>query len=133
MRLNKTFSIVFLFLILMGNSFSQNDEEFREKACCNFNEGLRSEIDGIVLSALINVMRMYHDYPTEDYDNINKNLDTLIVEGSTAQIRFVAHIIKKYLQDETDLDWMMDYSNEAIQHYFILLSASNVRKIAYGY
>jgi hypothetical protein len=133
MRLIKIIPIVILVSILSTYSFSQHNEEFREKACCNFNEGLRSDIDGIVISAMINVMRMYHDYPGENFDNINNNLDTLITEGSTEQIRFIAQIIKNYLEDKTDLDWIMVYSNEEVQNYFILLSVSNLRKIASNY
>jgi hypothetical protein len=135
MKLNRIFQLIVLVLVLVlsSNVFSQDDGEFRKKACCNFNEGLRSDIDGIVISALINVMRMYHDYPNENFDTINKNLDTLITNGSTEQIRFIAQIIKNYLQDETNLDWIMDFNNEAIQNYFILLSASNLRKIASKY
>lgn len=133
MRLFKSIPIVILVLILSTYSFSQHDEEFRQKACCNFNEGLKSDIDGIVISALINVMRMYHDYPEENFEDITKNLDTLIIKGSTEQIRFTARLIKDYFKGDTDLDWMMEYDNEAIQQYLTLLSASNLRKIAYGY
>ena len=133
MKKNNLFIVGILFFFLSTNIFSQNNEKFLQKACCNFNEGLKSEIDGIVISAMINVMRMYYEHPTEDFDQINQNLDTLIVKGSTEQIQFMARLIKQYLDNEIDLDWMMDFNNEAIQHYLSLLSVSDLRKIAYGY
>jgi len=123
-----------VFLVLFaGNLFAQYDEPYLSHIRCNYCLGLSSENAGVVTACLINVMRLYHHYPLEDYTTIYNQLDTLSNQGATEEIRFMAKIIKDYFDHKYKLDWLMDYSFEEIYLYFKMLSRSDIRKITYEY
>jgi hypothetical protein len=132
----KKYHLLVLGLVLPAlslSSFAQSEEAQLETIFNNFENCLKSDNCGVVTSTLINVMRLYYQYPEKKYDKIIKQLETLIAEGATDQIRFMATLVKDYLNKEKDFDWMMDFSNEAIYYYFSVLTVSNLRGIAYGF
>ena len=123
-----------VFLVLFaGNLFAQYDEHHLSHIRCNYCLGLSSENTGVVTACLINVMRMYQQYPLDDYTTIYNQLDTLSNQGGTDEIRFMAKLIKDYFDHKHNLDWLINYSFEEIYLYFKMLSKTDIRKITYEY
>ena len=120
-------------VIFAGTVLAQHVEKGNDFIHCNYCIGLRSDNRGVVTASLINVMRMYYQFPADNYTTIYNQIDTLCTQGETEQIRFMANMIKDYFDHRRNLDWMMNFSYEEIYLYFKMLSNSELRKTAYEY
>jgi hypothetical protein len=99
----------------------------------NYEVGLKCDNKSVVKSSVINVMKLYYLYPNLDYSYILPQLSQLSEKGQTDEIRFIAELVKQYLENKTDLAWMMEYTSEEIHNYFTVISTSEIRKTAYGF
>jgi hypothetical protein len=127
------FCCALFFMLITGNVYSQPGKNDLNFIRCNYCNGLKSDNCGVTVASLINVMRMYHQYPDGDYQTIYGQLDTLSEQGATKQIRFMAGIIKDYFDGARNLDGIMNYSFEEIYVYFKILSNSTTRQITSDY
>ena len=119
----KKFIIIFLFILLpvfTGSIFAEYTAKYLQKACSSYTTSLKSDENCLVTSALINVMRMYYKHPDHNFNPIKEQLETLISEGRTGQIRYLSEIAKRYLSEEADYDWLMNRGGEEIYIYLIL-------------
>jgi len=113
-----------LIFLTSSVSFGQCSKELLKKACCSWETCLKSEHPAIVKSALIHVMWLYTHYPANDFSKISNQLDFLATNGATEEIKMISGLVKKYVTNQIDLSWMMDFEYEQIHIYFSMVSAS---------
>lgn len=84
--------------------------------------GLNHFNQGVVESAVINVMKMKVYYPNEDYSKIIKKLNQLTVEGLTKQIRIRAYVVNSYLNHPERFNWFTPSTEEETKVLITLMT-----------
>ena len=95
-----------------------------EKGTANYLRALQQQNDGLVESAMINLLRMKSRYPDLDYNPIISQLRYLSRNGSTQSLRFLAYFTSLYLDDPGTVGWLLPGDSE------FALEADTVIKIA---
>lgn len=78
---------------------TKRSNEYYSKALEQYLVCLNHHNDGVVESAIINLMKMNRERSDLSYQTTIDRLDTMSTEGRTANIRFLAFIAAKYLDD----------------------------------
>lgn len=83
-------------------------ESIVNRAPANYLMGLQRENNGVVQSAIINIMTMYTAYPDQDYDEIIQKLEDLENCSPYHSTRVLAFFARNYLTDPDKFDWTID-------------------------
>jgi hypothetical protein len=96
------FSLCVSVLYARGDSNIKDDNEFYCKALKQYLTCLSHHNDGVVESTIIILMKMRRECPDISYQMTIDSLDALAANGRTANIRLLAFIAARYLQDPED-------------------------------
>ncbi len=85
-----------------------------EKGTANYLQALHQQNDGLVESAMINLIRMKYRYPDLDYRQIIDQLRFLAKHGSNQSLRFLAYFTGLYLDDPETFGWLLQGDYEFV-------------------
>ena len=85
-----------------------------EKGTANYLQALHQRNDGLVESAMINLIKMKNRYPDLDYSQIIDQLRYLVKHGSTPSLRFLAYFTGLYLDDPETFGWLLQGDYEFV-------------------
>jgi hypothetical protein len=83
-----------------------------EKGTANYLRALHQQNDGLVESAMINLIKMKYRHPDLDYNQIIDQLRYLARHGSTQSLRFMAYFTSLYLDDPETYGWLLQGDHE---------------------
>jgi hypothetical protein len=116
-RINSLLTLIITVLIVLP-SFAQEDDPKNvqpiteqhkiEMAIKNYKKALESDNSGMIESAIINVMKLKYNYPDYDYSSLVQPLASLESTDMSKPIRFMAYIVKNYLEYPDRYAWMKD-------------------------
>jgi len=118
MRKYYTLIAVFAVLTFASNVFAQWNMERIQKAYCCYENSLNHPINGVVESAIINIMKMKLVCPDLDYRDLTKRLEKLSFEGNTKSIRYKAYIATNFLKHPERFKWIKPGSYEELNNFF---------------
>ena len=122
--MKKVLPLVMIWIIFFSsNLLADEKKDILENACCSYILALKSDRCCLVKSAMINLIRFYYLYPKTDFDKILIELDDLVQNASSEENRFIARLVRGYIRNEINLDWLMKFEYEQIYHYFSICSA----------
>jgi hypothetical protein len=83
-----------------------------ENGLANYLQALQNKNEGLVESAMVNLIKMKYHYPDLDYSKIIEQLQYLQEQGRTQSLRLLAYFAKRYLQEPENFGWLMQNDNE---------------------
>ena len=92
------------------------------KAATNYLIALGHANNGVVESAIMNVMRMKLEYPDYDYAEIIKALEKVSAKSSNAVTKRKAYIASVYLMYPDRFNWIKKSTAEKNNAFFELLA-----------
>jgi hypothetical protein len=130
--MKKFLPLLIVWIILFsGNLLAEEKKDPLKNVCCSYIMALQSDRCCLVKSSLINLMRFYYYHPERDFSQVVVELDKLAEMNESNENRFLAKLVKGYLTNEIDMDWLMQFSYEEIYHYFTVQSARQAGDIAF--
>jgi hypothetical protein len=121
-----------LFLLLpLSSLIAQNANIDLKMAAEKYEICLKTGHCEIMTSTLIHLMKMYHQYPDQDYSRVIGVLDSLAASIKSKPVCIKVLLTKQYLNGERDLDWMMAFSYEEIYDFLKLWSVSGMKEFAF--
>ena len=130
-KLYKQIIIISLFLPVTSLLAADENPDLK-MATEKYESCLKTGHCELISSTLIHLMKMYYQYPDQDYSRIIATLDSISTVMPAKQVCMQALLTKQYLNGERDLDWMMRFSYEEIYHFLKIWSASGDEGVAYG-
>lgn len=118
MKKSFTLFAVVTFFALTLNGFAQWDAQKVEKAYQSYLQSLNHPNNGVVESAIINIMKLKLVYPDLDYAKLTKKLETLAFEGDNKSIRYKAYIAANFLKHPARFDWIKPGTYEELNQFF---------------
>jgi len=104
----KKYSTLLTALMVMAFSidcFASADTSIADKLTKRYLVGLNHSNEGVVESAIINVMKLKFYYPDADYSKIIGKLNQLTAEGSTKRMRIRSYVVNSYLEHPERFNW----------------------------
>jgi len=92
------------------------------RAANNYLFALGNENNGVVESAIMNVMKMRLEYPEYNYTEIIKALNNVSEKSSNAVTKRKAHIASVYLKYPDRFNWIKKNTTEKNNAFFELLA-----------
>ena len=140
--LNVTLTIL-VTLVLVSFAFSQKNsvsdksdsysmsisEKAIERASANYYKALQSDNEGMIESAMTNIMIMKLYFPDKDYDQFIIKLSELTTEGTTKQVRYKAFIACNYLKHPERYNWIKKDTFQATSDFFNLFSEKLAKQL----
>jgi hypothetical protein len=114
-RINLLLTLIIAVLIVYPSLAQENaqtkapqitEKQRVEMAIKNYKKALESENPGMVESAVINIMKLKHQYPTYDYSALIEPLTTLENTDESESIKFMSYIVKNYLEHPERYSWL---------------------------
>jgi len=91
-----------------------------ERGLANFLRALQHHNEGVVESAMINLLKMKYHYPGLDYGKVITLLQDLESSGRSQSIRFMAFITGRCLEDANTLSLLQEGDHEfALKSEFV--------------
>jgi len=87
-----------------------------EKGLAGYLLALQCKNEGVVESALMNLIKMKSQYPDLDYSRIIERLQYMQEQGQSRGLRFLAFFTLSYLQNPENLNWLLDRYAELTQN-----------------
>jgi len=101
-----------LTVMIQDSASIQKNRNQLEKGIANYLQALRQVNEGLVESAMINLIRMKFNYPDLDYSQSVKSLQSLAETGRTQSLRFLAFFTWHYLEDPVAISWLQQGGHE---------------------
>jgi hypothetical protein len=73
-------------------------QEYLDKAITAYQECLTNETNGVVESAIYNVIVMKSYYPAQDYSDLVYKINKIAAKGNTAKLRYKAQLASLYFE-----------------------------------
>jgi len=141
-NLNLNLTVV-LTLLITSLSFAQdnlvstckdsNQLSISEKALCrgsiSYLNALNSNNEGMMESAMTNIMIMKLYFPERDYDKFISKLSELTTEGESKQVRFKAFIACNYLKHPERYNWIEKDTFQVTTDFFKLFSEKLAKQL----
>jgi len=105
MKNPKFYLITITSLILVTSIFAQPRDPIA-KGIDNYLLALNSKNDGLVESAIMNIIKLKMNYPERDYTTVINQLDRLTQLHANKIIRIEAYVVLTYLQYPERFDWL---------------------------
>jgi hypothetical protein len=83
-----------------------------EKGAANYLQALQQPNEGLVESAMINLIKMKSYYPDLDYSRLTNRLQYLAEQGRTQSLRFLAFFTRHYLEEPVNIGWLQQGEHE---------------------
>lgn len=91
-----------------------------ERGLANYQRALQHPNEGVVESAMINLLKMKYHYPDLDYGKVITLIHNLESDGRNQSIRFLAYFTGRCLEDKSNLSMLQEGENEfALESGFI--------------
>jgi len=115
------FSFCATALYAQSDADNKRSNEYYCKALKQYLVCLNHHNDGVVESAIINLMKMSRECSEISYQTIVERLDTMATDGRTANIRLLAFIAARYLQDSENPHLLADLKIDDHQQFMKML------------
>ena len=139
---NFTLTLVFI-LLIAGFSFSKEKPEAiknfsnlksipdqsLQRAAINYYIALNRDNNGIIESAITNIMIMKLYFPERKYDKFITKLTELSTEGASKQIRYKSYIACNYLKHPERYTWIKKDSFKNTTELFNLFSEKLAKQL----
>ena len=120
MKTFTTFLTAITVLVFCVDVFANEVDQKIEKAKKAYGECLNTNVNGVIESTIINVMKMKAVYPDYNYSSLAKKLEKLSFDGPTQIIRYKAYIAANYLKHPERFSWIKADSYEEMTKFFAL-------------
>lgn len=118
MKKSMFLAIAALALLVSTNIQAQPAAQELAKASCQYFIALNHTNDGVVESAIINVMKLKLVYPGGDYSKCIRKLEELTESGSTRLLRQKAYIAANFLKNPERFNWIESGLYDEISKFF---------------
>lgn len=105
-------------MVFCVDLFAEYTDAKIKRACDSYERSLNSEINGVVESAIINIMKMKTARPDFDYSCLAKTLEKLSFDGQTMLIRYKSYIAANYLKYPERFTWIKSGNYEELTRFF---------------
>lgn len=121
--MKKMLTIAATIVLMATFTFAQDAPTSLDNATENYLTGLNHHNNGVVESAITNVMllKMYH--PEKDFSVVTKKLDELTLKGPDKMVRLKAFIAANYIKHPERFNWIEKGDYEDAVAFFELYSA----------
>jgi hypothetical protein len=113
MKNTKFYLITITSLILVTTIFAQPGDPIA-KGIDNYLSALNSKNDGLVESAIVNIIKLKMNYPERDYTTVTNQLDRLTHLHANKIIRIEAYVVLTYMQYPERFDWLQKLNGSQI-------------------
>jgi hypothetical protein len=115
--------IILIATVLIFNAFAlAENPDVYNAAIQNYHKALSSGNDGLVESALVNIMHVKKVYPQGDYKNILKQLEVMMIEIPQKSFRLQAYVVHTYIKHPERFSWLDKYQTQGGQAEFSVLT-----------
>lgn len=122
-------STVVMFLILTHFAFAQSPLNRIDRALLAYEQALEHSNNGVVESAIINIMKLKLIYPNQDYSRLTKKLNKLCFKDRTKTVRYKAYIAANYLQHPERFTWLKSECANNLNDFFSRYEACLERQL----
>jgi len=104
----RTFTTIFFTLIFIIANISAQAQSAKtlKAALPNYSNALNSNNDGVIESAIENLVKLKIHAPDLDFSKVTKRLDQLTEQGNTREIKYKSFIAYLYLEDAERFNWI---------------------------
>ncbi len=102
-----------IILALVSSVFAQQQDPIG-RGIENYLVALDSKNNGLIESAIVNIMKLKMIYPHRDYSKMIDKLDQLSQSTSNKAIRYEAFIVLCYLEFPERFNWIQTNDNQQI-------------------
>jgi hypothetical protein len=104
----RTFTIIFFTIIFSTANISvwAQSTKTLKAALPNYYNALNSNNDGVIESAIENLVKLKIHAPDLDFSKVTKRLDQLTEQGNTSEIKYKAFIAYLYLENTERFNWI---------------------------
>lgn len=130
-RMNSILSAIIVVLMLYP-SFAQNKNLFAEVEAAeqqkikmvikNYQKALESDNQGMIESAILNIMSLKYHYPDYDYSSLIESLESLENNDESKSIRFMSYIVKDYLLYPDRYTWIDQVPYEFYKDFYAVIA-----------
>ena len=111
-------STAVMFLILTNSVLAQSPVNKIDRALLAYEQALDHTNNGVVESAIINIMKLKLIYPNQDYSGLTKKLNKLCFKNRTKTVRYKAYIAANYLQHPERFAWLQSQCANNLNDFF---------------
>jgi hypothetical protein len=109
---NKNLYLVLLIALAMVSSVFAQPRDPIARGMDNYLAALESKNNGLVESAIVNIIKLKMTYPQLDYSKITAKLGQLVQATSDQAIRYEAYIAWQYLEYPERFNWLQTSNNQ---------------------
>ncbi|MBN1406196.1 MAG: hypothetical protein JW956_00320 [Calditrichaceae bacterium] len=113
-----TYLITASIYLITADAFAGNDTLNPKTILSVYENSLNHENEGVVKSAIQNIMKLQTVYPELNYSKVIKRLEYLATKSDSKKIRFNAYIAVNIFKYPTQLDWNLPNSYEGMDEFF---------------
>ncbi|MCB9058852.1 MAG: hypothetical protein H6627_09815 [Calditrichae bacterium] len=121
--MKKMLTIAAIVLITGTFALAQDAPKSLDNATQNYMMGLNHHNNGVIESAITNVMLLKLYHPEKDFSDIAEKLDALTIENPDKMIRLKAFIAANYIKHPERFNWIEKGDYEDAVAFFEMYSA----------
>ena len=126
----KTLSIITLTIILLvsfNSGFAQS-YKVAKRSLPNYYKALNSDNQGLVESAIENLVKLKLYAPDLDYSKVAEKLDQLADDGQSIQIKYKAFVANLYIESPEKFNWLSsEDKNEQVKIFDTMFAQLEIR------
>jgi len=118
---NKNLYLALLITLVLTCSVFAQQQDPIDRGIENYLAALNSKNDGLIESAIMNLMKLKTLHPSRDYAKIMSTLDELTQQTSNKTIRYEAFILLHYLQYPEHFNWIQSSEDQPLDELLATL------------